>query len=79
MKQLEKEAYLNKVDALREEERMICEEIQRAKEGGDGDREGKESQSSFQKVDGLTEEIVEQMIDAIYVNGEGEFEVAWKE
>ena len=30
-------------------------------------------------MDGLTEEIVEQMIDAVYVNGEGEFEVAWKE
>lgn len=29
-------------------------------------------------MDGLTKEIVEQMIDAIYVNGEREFEVIWK-
>lgn len=57
---------------------MICEEIRRAREEKDGSRAGQESQSSFQKVDGLTKEIVEQMIDAIYVNGEREFEVIWK-
>ena len=57
---------------------MICEEIRRAKEEKDEDREGQENQSSFQKVDGLTKEIVKQMIDVIYVNEEGEFEVIWK-
>ena len=79
LKQVDRDAYLNKVGELRKEEQVICEEIRRTKEERGGDREGQESQSSFQKVDGLTEEIVEQMIDAVYVNGEGEFEVAWKE
>ena len=79
LKQVDRDAYLNKVGELREEERMICEEIQRAKEERGGDREEQESQSSFQKEDGLTKEIVELMIDVIYVNSEGEFEIVWKE
>lgn len=78
LKQLEKEAYLNKVDALRKEERMICEEIRRAKEGGDGDREQQERGNCQKEVGCLTKEILEQMIDAIYVNGEGKFDVVWK-
>ena len=78
LKKVDRDAYLNKVGELREEEWMICEEIQRAEKEKDGDREGQENQSSFQKVDGLTKEIVEQMIDVIYVNEEGEFEVIWK-
>ena len=77
-KQVDRDLYLNKVGELREEERVICEEIRRAKEEKDRDREGQENQSSFQKVDGLTKEIVKQMIDVIYVNEEGEFEVIWK-
>lgn len=78
LKQVDRDLYLNKVGELREEERVICEEIRRAKEEKDEDREGQENQSSFQKVDGLTKEIVKQMIDVIYVNEEGEFEVIWK-
>lgn len=78
LKQVDRDLYLNKVGELREEERVICEEIRRAKEEKDGDREGQENQSSFQKVDGLTKEIVKQMIDVIYVNEEGEFEVIWE-
>ena len=78
LKQVDRDLYLNKVGELREEERVICEEIRRAKEEKDRDREGQENQSSFQKVDGLTKEIVKQMIDVIYVNEEGEFEVIWK-
>ena len=56
MKQVDRDAYLNKVGELREEERMICEEIRRVKEEKDGGIEGQENQSSFQKVDGLTKE-----------------------
>lgn len=79
LKQVDKDAYLNKVEALREEERMICEEIRRANEEKDTDREQQEIQSSQQKVDCLTKEIMEQMIDVVYVNSEGEFEIVWKE
>lgn len=78
LKQLEKEAYLNKVDALREEERMICEEIRSTKEKRDVDIEQQGNESSQQEVYCLMKEMVEQMIDAIYVNGEGEFDVVWK-
>ena len=79
LKQVDKDAYLNKVETLREEERVICEEIRRAKEERNGDREQQEIQSSRQKVDCLTKEIMEQMIDVVYVNSEGEFEIVWKE
>lgn len=79
LKQVDRDAYLNKVGELREEERMICEEIRRAKEERGGDREERERVDYQKEVGYLTREMAEQMIDAIYVNEEGEFEVVWKE
>ncbi len=76
--QLEKEAYLNKVGVLREEERMIGEEIRRGKEEKDEDRKQQKRESCQRKVECLTKEIVEQMIEAVYVDEEGEIEVDWK-
>ena len=79
LKQVDRDEYLSKVGELRKEERMICEEIRRAKEEKDGDREERERVDYQKEVGYLTREMVEQMIDAIYVNEEGEFEVVWKE
>lgn len=79
LNQVDRDVYLNKVEMLREEEQMICEEIQRAREEKDGGKEQRASKFFGKKVEHLTREIVEQMIDAVYVYGEREFEVVWKE
>ena len=78
-KQLYKDVYLDKVGELREEERMLVEEIRRAKEKKDGDREQQERGNCQRKVRCLTKEIVEQMVEAIYVYEEKKLDVVWKE
>ena len=75
---MDKDAYLNKVETLREEERVICEEIRRAKEEKHEDWKQWESKVRCKEVECLTKEMVEQMIDAVYVNREGEFDIVWK-
>ncbi|HBA69172.1 MAG TPA: hypothetical protein DCZ40_07430 [Lachnospiraceae bacterium] len=79
LKQVDRDEYLSKVGELRKEERMICEEIQRAKEGGSEKRRQWEGKGEQQELNCLTKEKVDQMIDVIYVNSEGEFVIVWKE
>lgn len=74
-KEFQEQDYLNKVEALREEERRICEEIRRAKHV---DKEQWESGIYHKEVRYLMKDIIEEMVDAIYVNVEGKFDVVWK-
>ena len=81
MKQLEKDDYLNKVEDLRTEEQRIGEEIrkiekERSREGER--REGEIGKQEFGEMR-LCRELVEEMIEAVYVWGEGEIEIVWKE
>ena len=76
--QLEKEAYLNKVEELRGEERTIVEEIRRVKEETDRDGERQDGEDCRKEIKSLTREIVEQMVEAVYVDGKGELEIVWK-
>ena len=81
MKQLEKDDYLLKVEDLRAEEQKIGEEIrkiekERSREGER--REGEIGKQEFGEMR-LCRELVEEMIEAVYVWGEGEIEIVWKE
>jgi len=76
--QLEKEAYLNKVGVLREGERTIGEEIRRVKKEKNRDSVRQDEEDCRKEIKSLTREIVEQMVVAVYVDGEGELRVVWK-
>lgn len=81
MKQLGKNDYLYKVEALRVEEQRIGKEI--------GKMENERIRKEEQRKEGirkqepgkmkLSREVAEKMIEAVYVFGKSEFEVVWKE
>ena len=80
MKQLEKGDYLNKVEALRTEEQRIGEEIRKIEKERSREREWREGEIGKQELGEmrLCRELVEEMIEAVYVWGEGEIEIVWK-
>ena len=81
MKQLEKVDYLNKVENLRTEEQGIGEEIRKMEK--ERNREGERREGETGKLGlgkmRLCRELVEEMVEAVYVWGEGEIEIVWKE
>lgn len=81
MKQLEKDDYLNKVEVLRMEEQRIGEEIRKVEKERNREGERREGEIGKQELGEmrLSRELVEEMIEAVYVWGEGEIEVVWKE
>ena len=81
MKQLEKDDYLNKVEDLRAEEKRVGEEIRKAEEERIREGERREGEIGKQELGEirLCRELLEEMIEAVYVWGEGEIEVVWKE
>ena len=80
MKQLEKGDYLNKVEVLRAEEQRIGEEIRKIEKERSRKGERKEGEIGKQELGEmrLCRELVEEMIEAVYVWGEGEIEIVWK-
>ena len=81
MKRLEKDDYLLKVEDLRAEEQRIGEEIRKMEE--ERNREGERRKGEIGKQEfgemRLCRKLVEEMIEAVYVWGEGEIEIVWKE
>lgn len=80
MKQLEKGDYLNKVEVLRAEEQRIGEEIRKIEKERSRKGERKEGEIGKQELGKmrLCRELVEEMVEVVYVLGEGEIEVVWK-
>lgn len=80
MKQLGKDDYLRKVEDLRAEEQRIGEEIRKMAEERISEEERREGERGKQELGEmkLSRELVEEMIEAVYVWGEGEVEVVWK-
>ena len=81
MKQLEKDDYLNKVEDLRTEEQRIGEEIRKIEKERSREGERREGEIGKQELGEmrLCKELVEEMVEAVYVWGEGEIEIVWKE
>lgn len=81
MKRLEKDDYLLKVEGLRAEEQRIGEEIRKMEEERNREGERREREIGKQELGEmrLCRELVEEMIEAVYVWGEGEIEIVWKE
>lgn len=80
MKQLEKNDYLNKMEVLRTEEQRIGEEIRKMEKERIREGERREGEIGKQELEEirLCRELLEEMIEAVYVWGEGEIEVVWK-
>ena len=81
MEQLAKDDYLLKVEDLRAEEQRIGEEIRKIEKERNREGERREGEIGKQELGEmrLCRELVEEMIEAVYVWGEGEIEVIWKE
>lgn len=79
LEKLDKEIYLNKIETLRGEERMVCEEIQHAKKKIEKEKELQKSKRNQGEIINFMGEMVEQMIDAVYVYGENKMDIVWKE
>lgn len=76
---LDKEIYLNKVETLRGEERMVCEEILYAKKHMEEETRLQKSKRDQGEILNLTGEMIKQMIAAVYVYGENKIDIVWKE
>lgn len=81
MRQLEKDDYLRNVETLRTEEQMIGEKIRKMEEEKIREGERREGEIGKQELGEmrLSRELVEEMIEAVYVWGKGEIEIVWKE
>lgn len=81
--QMERRIYLNKVEALREEESRLGEQIQKIQE--EGERVGENCEIQQQEVEyagkseSLTRDLVDQWIDTIYVYGKSQFDIIYKQ
>ena len=79
MRQLGKDDYLRKVEDLRAEEQRIGEEIRKMKEERISEEERRKGETAKQELGEvrLSRELVEEMVEAVYVWGEGKVEVVW--
>jgi site-specific DNA recombinase len=81
--QMERKTYLNRVGALREEERRLSEQIQslqkQREQCGEEDRIQQEKAGYNGKLEILTREVVDEWIEAIYVYRKLQFDIIYKE
>lgn len=81
--QMDRKTYLNKVGALREEERGLSEQIQSLQKQRERceeeDRTRQEKAGHNGKLEILTREVVDEWIEAIYVYGKSQFTIVYKE
>ncbi len=81
--QMERKTYLNRVGALREEERRLSEQIQslqkQREQCGEEDRIQQEKAGHNGKLEILTREVVDEWIEAIYVYRKLQFDIIYKE
>ena len=81
--QMERKTYLNRVGALREEERRLSEQIQslqkQREQCGEEDRIQQEKAGYHGKLEILTREVVDEWIEAIYVYRKLQFDIIYKE
>lgn len=81
--QIGREAYIKKIEVLREEERRLCEQIQRLQEESGKDAEECEIQQyeteQYGKLGSLTKDVVEQWIYSTYVYGESRIDIVYRE
>ncbi len=82
-KQMERRVYLNKVEALREEENSLCEQIEYLRGGQEKCEEDRKLEQKKAVCTGrleiLTREAIDAWIDTIYVYGNLQFDIIWKE
>lgn len=82
-KQMERKTYLNRVGALREEERRLSEQIQslqkQREQCGEEDGTRQEKAGHNGKLEILTREVVDEWIEVIYVYGKSQFDIIYKE
>ena len=78
MKQIEKKDYLERIDALREKEERIGQEVQRLREKQEDCERGIENNESMVLVEKLNRELVEAYIEVIYIEEMGEINIIWK-
>ena len=78
--QIERETYLHRVKALREEENRLSEQIQKLQEEREHCGQNDNSQQEQTgKLESLTREVVDEWIDRIYVYGESRIDIVYKE
>lgn len=81
--QMGREAYIKKIGALREEERRLCEQLQKIQDESGREAEEcktrQEEAENYEKFKNLTRDIVEQWIDCIYVYEESRIDIVYKE
>lgn len=76
---LDKETYLNEVEILRGEERIVYEKILQAKKKMEEEKGLQKSKREQGEMTNLTGEMAAQMIDAVYVYGENKMDIVWKD
>ncbi len=83
--QIERRIYLNKVEALREEEKNLSDQIQRIQEERESCEKNRKSQKEGKRyieigtLEKLTREVLDEWVDTIYVHGNGQFDIVYKE
>lgn len=81
--QMGRETYIKKIEALREEERRLCEKLQKLQEERWKDTEEcqiqQEEAEHHEKFKSLTRDAVERWIDCIYVYEESWIDIIYKE
>lgn len=82
-KQMERRVYLNKVEALREEENSLCEQIEYLRGGQEKCEEDRKLEQKKAvctgRLESLTREVIDAWIDTVYVYGNSQFDIIWKE
>lgn len=80
--QMERKIYLNRVEALRQKERRLSEQIQNLQNESERCEEQDKTQQEEEhigKLKSLTREVVDEWIDTIYVYGKLQFDIIYKE
>ena len=76
MKKINRKIYLEQIEILRSEEAGLQEQMELLHKENPEQMEEENETQEIGTV--LTREMVEELIDTIYVSGEKEFEIVWK-
>lgn len=80
--QIERKTYINKVEALREKEKNLSDQIQQIQAEKESCMENQKSQKEgkkqIERLEKLTRAVLDEWVDTIYVYGKGQFEIIYK-
>ena len=77
--QMERNVYLSKIELLREAEGRLCEQALKEDKEKKVYEEQTEKEKGCGRIEKLTRELVEQFVQAVYVNSRGQIDVIWKD